>query len=185
MVGVICKCVRLSVVIHIFPCNGVNFVFGCLRCTAVVQYSHKYIVKCLLSGKAGAGRVVHFTGREIDGAAQRLMDSADIKHENSVDVYPHVVIAGEFEDHRIPAVSYSIFKLGEVRLQLHSCEEIRNAFGTVDVFVSTAITDRQFADNLTIRVFVSVLIHQSGNILGHINIVKRHIVAVGIICMTR
>ena len=185
VVGVVCKGIRCSVSVHILPGNGIDSVLHILRRAVIVQHSHEDLVQRLLSGKTGSGRVVDLAGGKIDGAAQRLMDAADVQHKHAVDVDPHVVVAGEFEDHGVSILQSAVFQLGKVGLHLHAREEVWDALRAVNILVGTSVTDRQFADRLAILIVVSVLIHQARDVRCHVDVVKRHIVAVRIIGMPR
>ena len=185
VVGVVCEGVRCSVSVHILPGNGIDPVLYILRRAAVVQHIHEDLVQRLLSSKTGSGRVVDLAGGKIDGAAQRLMDAADVQHKHAVDVDPHVVVAGEFEDHGVSILQSAVFQLGKVGLHLHAREEVWDALRAVNILVGTSVTDRQFADRLAILIVVSVLIHQARDVRCHVDVVKRHIVAVRIIGMPR
>ena len=112
------------------------------------------------------------------------MDAADVQHKHAVDVDPHVVVAGEFEDHGVSILQSAVFQLGKVGLHLHAREEVWDALRAVNILVGTSVTDRQFADRLAILIVVSVLIHQARDVRCHVDVVKRHIVAVRIIGMT-
>ena len=185
MVGVVRECIRCPIAIHIFPGYGIDLIFHALRCTAGVLYLHKDIIERLLSCKAGPSRIMDLTSGKIDGAAQGLMNAADIQHKDTINIDPHVIITGELKDHRISIIQSAVFKLGKISLHLHARKEVGSALCAVDIFISTAVTDRQFTNNFAIRILISVLIHQTGYVFGHIDIIKRHIMAVRIICMAR
>ena len=79
-----------------------------------MQSIHENGLQVFSPRKAGTIRIDNLTCGKINASAQGFMNAADVQHKNTVDVYPHVIIAGEFEDHGISVLTLTIFQLGEV-----------------------------------------------------------------------
>ncbi len=59
------------------------------------------------------------SGGEVDAAAERLVDAAEVEHQHAVEEHPYVIVAGEAE-HHVLIVDFAVFGHVEVGAQIHA-----------------------------------------------------------------
>ena len=94
-------------------------------------------------------RVADFTCCEVDGAALRIVDAAEVKDKHAIDVNPHIIVAGELEDHWVGFFAVVTFhltplRLVEIRPDVHTKVEIGILVQPIDRIIKTGIILSEF-----------------------------------------